>query len=838
MNSSSKRERRLVSDLDLISNLPGHVIDIILVHLPIKDAVKMSVLSRNWRYKWVMIPEIAFDVHSRPSSPSSTDTALANIVSLVLLQHKGQIHKFKCSQFLPSCSFLDSWVFFLSKQGIKEIILEFPNQDYYNLPSSLFSCQQMYCLRLENCIFNLPPAFKGFHCLKILNLNHVTVPNDELEFLISNSLLLESLTLRTFSHHNCLKINAPSLRYLDIRGQFEVISFENTILLASATILLVPNSETDMITNVLQLPPGLEELKFGVHKPSLQYNVPQRLPNTFLHLKRLTLLTNLKNPTEYLIALCLLRSSHNLQKLIVGSLDYEDKVGLSSTTSATNYWETKENTNCTLNRLRRIYMVVSSTRQPEMEFIKLLLVSSPLLETLTFCCENSNEEARIFEELMQFPRASSKAEIVMLREQMNSSSKRERGLVSDIDLISNLPGYIVDNILVHLPIKDAVGTSILSRNWRYKWASIPEIVFMEQSCPHGVSLEDMTLRCVKIAYQVLLQHRGPIQKFKCFNYVRPCSDFDTLLLFLSRQGIKEIILDFSEMDPYKLPSSLFSCEEMYCLKLYNCFFNIPPAFEGFRCLKILYLEDNIFSNDELEFLISNSPLLESLTFLDCFQSNRLKINAPNLQHLHVEGRFNAFSFENTPILATAIVCLVSEDEFTPVETCSFTKLLSCLCNITKLDLGDDFLKVFASGDIPDSVPNTFDHLKELSLDINFKDPKQILTALCLLRSSLNLQVLWIQTPKGVSGTAPIMNYWKAQDHMDCRFNHLRTVNMYKMCGVKPELEFIELLLVNAPVLETLIITESQFSGNEEANIFKELMGFRRVSAKATIIYSG
>ncbi|XP_077233350.1 F-box/FBD/LRR-repeat protein At1g13570-like [Tasmannia lanceolata] len=259
---------------------------------------------------------------------------------------------------------------------------------------------------------------------------------------------------------------------------------------------------------------------------------------------------------------------------------------------------------------------------------------------------------------------------------MNSSSERERRLVSGLDLINNLPGYVVDKILVHLPIKDAVRTSILSRNWRYRWVTIPEIVFIMRRRPDAESDKENTLMdhaCVKIVYQ-----------------------------------------------------------EIYCLTLHKCIFNLPSTFKGFHCLKILFLNDIIFSNDELEFLISNSPLLESLTFMDVNHSNRLKINAPNLQYLKVRGQFNVFSFENTPVLASASIFLVSGDEFSlnlePVETCSFTKLLSCLRNIEKPVLGSDFLKVFASGDVPHRVPYTFDHLKELYLDINLEDPNQILAA--------------------------------------------------------------------------------------------------------------
>ncbi|XP_077226137.1 F-box/FBD/LRR-repeat protein At1g13570-like isoform X2 [Tasmannia lanceolata] len=330
---------------------------------------------------------------------------------------------------------------------------------------------------------------------------------------------------------------------------------------------------------------------------------------------------------------------------------------------------------------------------------------------------------------------------------MNTCSKGETGQVSNLDMINNLPEDAIDNILVHLPIKDAVRTSILSKNWRYKWVTIPEIVFDGQCLPRLGSTDKtlVNLTCANIVYQVFLQHRGPIRKFKCSKYLRACSDLDRWLHFLSRQGIKEIILQFFDGDYYQLPSSLFSCQEMYHLRLESCIFNIPPSFEGFHCLKTLYLDNVTFPNVELEILISKSPLLERLTYIDVSHPCRLKINAPNLQYLFIISYLDAFSFENTPVLASAFIYLFPTKNFDiHLETCSLTNVLSCLPNIKKLLVDMHFLKVLGSGDVPDRVPNTFDHLKELSLNIDFQDPRQMLAVFCLFSNSHNLQTLNIK----------------------------------------------------------------------------------------------
>ncbi|XVF43344.1 hypothetical protein PTKIN_Ptkin02bG0033000 [Pterospermum kingtungense] len=48
---------------DIISNLPDNITEQILARLSIRDAVRTSVLSRNWRYRWTTIPHLVFDTH-------------------------------------------------------------------------------------------------------------------------------------------------------------------------------------------------------------------------------------------------------------------------------------------------------------------------------------------------------------------------------------------------------------------------------------------------------------------------------------------------------------------------------------------------------------------------------------------------------------------------------------------------------------------------------------------------------------------------------------------------------------------------------------------------------
>ncbi|XP_077215646.1 F-box/FBD/LRR-repeat protein At1g13570-like [Tasmannia lanceolata] len=395
---------------------------------------------------------------------------------------------------------------------------------------------------------------------------------------------------------------------------------------------------------------------------------------------------------------------------------------------------------------------------------------------------------------------------------MSSSPKRRERLVSNLDLISNLPEDIIDTIILHLSIMDVVRTSILSKKRRYKWVTNPQIVFNERYYSPGVPFSNKTLlnlKRVNIVDQVLLHHRGPIHTFKFSYYLHVSS--------ASTDGY------FSYPD------------EMYHLRLESAIFNIPLEFEVFRRLKVLDLHIVIFPNEELEFLISKSPLIESFTLGSLVHPNRLKINAPNLRYLYLFGLFEVLSFESTLILASAFIYIYPRVDFSihlePGASCIFTKVLKCLCNVEKLDMKYHFLKVLASGGVPKRPSSTFNHLKNLSLNINFENPKQILAAISMLRTSYNLQVV------ESSSAAPATKCWKAQTDMDCMLNHLRSVKMRSIFSFKPELEFLEMLLMNSPAFERLTIENMMDTSMErKAMIIKELLRFRRASGKVEIIY--
>nr|XP_028959474.1 F-box/FBD/LRR-repeat protein At1g13570-like [Malus domestica] len=232
--SESSLKRKM--ELDRISNLPSDVIGQILSGLPIKEAVKTNVLSSKWRFNSAMIPHLVFDCFS-----TSDRTFIESIVDQVLVLHVGSIHTFRLSHpDIVATSAIDHWIRHLSRNAIKELVLEILEGDTYKIPSCLFSYQYLVHLELNNCLLKPPSTFKGFGRLKVLCLDLVTVVQDVLDNLIVCCPLLERLTLTKCDGFNVMTLT----KFFEYDGSFEHVSIMNTLNLAVVCINLVGDGLT------------------------------------------------------------------------------------------------------------------------------------------------------------------------------------------------------------------------------------------------------------------------------------------------------------------------------------------------------------------------------------------------------------------------------------------------------------------------------------------------------------------------------------------------------------------------------------------------------------------
>ncbi|KAF5751976.1 F-box/RNI-like superfamily protein isoform 1 [Tripterygium wilfordii] len=413
------------------------------------------------------------------------------------------------------------------------------------------------------------------------------------------------------------------------------------------------------------------------------------------------------------------------------------------------------------------------------------------------------------------------------------------------DLISDLPQIIIESILSRLPIRDAVRTSILSSKWRYKWASITELVF-DDKC---VDFDDRTLvekdlvGFVRFITSTLFLHEGPIHKFQLISsYLQCCPVVDQWILFLSRKDVKELVIELGERAWFRAPSCLFNFKKLTHLELVRCEFEPPPFFTGFLCLKSLCLCQVLVSAEAMESLISSCPLLESLE-LSYFDGLALNICAPNLKYLCLEGEFKDIFLQHTPLLKSLSVAIYMSDDiaeyFEQGSTSNFIKLFGSVLRLEKLVGRIYFTKYLSIGNDPGILPVRHVSLKIIELyQVSFEDMKELLLVLRLITNAPNLTELHIS---GSSNTltaveAPDLDFWKKEYPWDCTLKRLKVAKMTDMSGLPHEMEFIKFLLANSPVLKMMSIAPFAYVMDGTLNMLIELLRFRRASAQAEMLF--
>ncbi|XP_040364314.1 FBD-associated F-box protein At3g52670-like [Rosa chinensis] len=125
-------------EFDNLSDLPSDVTEKILSFLPMKEAVRTSILSSKWRYKWAILPDLVFDELGFPGVLYKHDK-LVKMVDHVLFLLIGPINKVKLShKGLNGTADIDRWILHLSRNSMREFIFRFWKKPEYKMPSCAF----------------------------------------------------------------------------------------------------------------------------------------------------------------------------------------------------------------------------------------------------------------------------------------------------------------------------------------------------------------------------------------------------------------------------------------------------------------------------------------------------------------------------------------------------------------------------------------------------------------------------------------------------------------------------------------------------------------------------
>ncbi|CAN6198926.1 unnamed protein product [Urochloa humidicola] len=399
---------------------------------------------------------------------------------------------------------------------------------------------------------------------------------------------------------------------------------------------------------------------------------------------------------------------------------------------------------------------------------------------------------------------------------------------ADADLFSFLPEDTQDEILRHLPLRDAVRTSALSRGWRRRWESVPGLALV---FPDGTPLG--------VVDRVLLCHTGGGVSRFAFDFdvddaSAAQSHAGSWLLALSRRGVQSIKLlwwPLSHMTP-TLHSSIFSCAHLVSLHLEDFFLPpLPVGFTGFPVLENLHLRDVTFPENregQLQAIIHGSPLLCVLFLANVEMKYPVAgrvIEAPNLHSLTLVTDYKdvkeGWRFGELPCLHYADI---SVEEYTEVEQ-DFGELLARVAQVGELTLYSPSNKVKV-----DMPPFTFYNLKSLDLSTIYDSMNHMSIMFCLLRSSPNLEKLKVAN-RGFGYADANWELLSAQwtDGMCASLQDVQ-ITSWDHCLPMP---FIKLILSKASRLRTLSVDECPVSQDDPLN---ELLTFTRASAQAQVLF--
>nr|XP_018629524.1 uncharacterized protein LOC108946776 [Nicotiana tomentosiformis] len=193
---------------------------------------------------------------------------------------------------------------------------------------------------------------------------------------------------------------------------------------------------------------------------------------------------------------------------------------------------------------------------------------------------------------------------------------------------------------------------------------------------------------------------------------------------MDRNGVKELTLDMSNNNTYKLPSYIFDCPTLRHLKLFNCVFKPPTSFLGFQKLTNLYLEK------------IKAPLLVSLTLKYCLGTQYLNIVASRLKYLVV---YESLHLElNCFTNCKNLVKLVLLGRFVGNQKYGERSTLEKLLRLPTLQLDLFFLELLSAHTVPKGLPVVLRCVWVLSLSIDFGKLDQTSFTLQLIRGSSNL----------------------------------------------------------------------------------------------------
>ncbi|XP_074300670.1 F-box/FBD/LRR-repeat protein At1g13570-like [Silene latifolia] len=400
---------------DLITELPRHVIDGIMEHLPLHDAARMSVLSHKWLDIWRSIPILTFDAQFFKrvfkNKRNNTTHEFYDIATRILIYHSGHLLRFHLEiPVLTSNPDINQWIYHLSKNGVSDISIQNQNQTSLKLSSHIFSCSNIEKLKLQSCIIDPFNNFKGFRKMTCLDLDKTTITSNAFKRLIRGCPLLQELRLTNCIPIQNITIVSPNLCHLTVRGTFKSIYVRNVENLVSAVIGFDKRvdggvkASLDVLINALANSSNLQKLGFRGHFVKTMYEMFLP-PPTFDKLRNLELSSiHLNEVEEFCSIISIIENCPVIERLNISV----------STSKIETVHVLDYNHDFVLKCLRYASVEICRGSNMELKLIQFLLECSPILKKISITASTTNGctfTPELLLHLVRFRRASQMVDV-------------------------------------------------------------------------------------------------------------------------------------------------------------------------------------------------------------------------------------------------------------------------------------------------------------------------------------------------------------------------------------------------------------------------------------------
>uniref|UniRef100_A0A0E0FZW7 At1g61320/AtMIF1 LRR domain-containing protein n=1 Tax=Oryza nivara TaxID=4536 RepID=A0A0E0FZW7_ORYNI len=276
--------------------------------MPMSAAARAACLSHSFLNSWRFHPNLSLNF--KTLCPRTSRGNFKCKIDSILRNHLGtaKILKLNVADEDSTYPYIDRWLEVAVTPGIEELTLTLHKK--YIFACSLLSDgvrDSIRCLELNLCAFHPMAELGPLRSLTKLHLRCVRITGDELECLLSNSLVLEQLKLYgcnkisflkipcVLQHLSCLTVSscfrlqvivceAPNLSSIFLCGEIKLSLGE--ALTMKALLMRRPNVVCYARAQLPSIMPNLETMELGSDSEAV--NIPM-LPTKFLYLKHLTI---------------------------------------------------------------------------------------------------------------------------------------------------------------------------------------------------------------------------------------------------------------------------------------------------------------------------------------------------------------------------------------------------------------------------------------------------------------------------------------------------------------------------------------------------------------------